>query len=184
MNVLVTLNYEDAAGCKKVISQAEQVKAIGHTIVVDNASPDGSYTALLPCQSDTVDVIEAGDNRGYSAGYNFGLRYAATYNPEYVFICNSDIRFGDEIIDACIRFLDANPGYGGGYPGEYLLRKGRKPVVPGIFRISGMISSGVFFCGGISEPPNSMKNGNFFQRENIQKQKHYAVVFAVIGTWL
>lgn len=70
-------------------------------IIVDNASPNESYNRLEEAfgQEKMVDVILAPANGGFAKGNNFGLRYAAKYEPEYVCVINNDVHFTWETID-------------------------------------------------------------------------------------
>lgn len=66
------------------------------TIVVDNASTDGSVDMLRE-QFKWVDVIENEENVGFSKGNNVGIRHALNrYDPEFVLLLNPDI----EIIES------------------------------------------------------------------------------------
>lgn len=58
-------------------------------VVIDNASTDGSVEFVrenYPC----VHVIETGENRGYAAGVNAGLDFAAARGADYFLIMNND----------------------------------------------------------------------------------------------
>lgn len=43
---LITLNYKDVEGCKKICEQAQGIDIIDNIIIVDNMSNDGSYEKL------------------------------------------------------------------------------------------------------------------------------------------
>lgn len=70
-------------------------------LIVDNASPNESLTALTEefRQEKQVEVISSGENGGYAKGNNFGLRYAKKYNPEYACIINNDVHFSMRTIE-------------------------------------------------------------------------------------
>lgn len=66
-----------------------------HIVVVDNASPNGSYQQLqhLEKQYANVTLLQTGENMGYARGNNYGLRYLEEHRPpRYVAITNNDIQ--------------------------------------------------------------------------------------------
>lgn len=111
---LVTLNYRDYEGSKQVYEQAVKIKAIDHIIIVDNKSGDGSFEKLRnELQGrEKVEIIQTGNNGGYSAGYNFGFKYCEKYSSEFVFLCNSDVIFNEDLVNRCLDFLKNNPQCG------------------------------------------------------------------------
>lgn len=103
---LITLNYRDIEGCKKVCEQARKIDFIDHIVIVDNASNDGSYEELCKLQNNKIKVVKSKKNGGYSYGYNYGLKIAEGLYTDYAFICNSDIIFDKVLIQKCIDFLE------------------------------------------------------------------------------
>lgn len=103
---LVTLNYKDAEGCRKVCEQAKKIDIINHIVIVDNMSNDGSYEELCKLEDDKIKIVKSKKNGGYSYGYNYGLKIAESFHTDYVFICNSDIIFDKILIKKCIDFLE------------------------------------------------------------------------------
>ena len=93
-------------------------------IIVDNDSGDDSEEKLrqacLDHQSkntqgwEHVEVIQSGNNGGFGAGNNVGIRYGMEKYPdlEYAYILNSDAFPEQEAISTLISFLDENPRYG------------------------------------------------------------------------
>lgn len=105
---LITLNYRDVEGCKKICEQAQGIDIIDNIIIVDNMSNDGSYEKLCNIKNNKIRVVQSKKNGGYSYGYNYGLNIAKEMDTEYVFICNSDILFDEVLIKECIDFLQKN----------------------------------------------------------------------------
>jgi hypothetical protein len=64
-------------------------------VVVDNCSPkEGELDAIrLLCEEADCTFIPAEENRGYNAGNNIGLRYAAEKGYKYALIANPDMEF-------------------------------------------------------------------------------------------
>lgn len=66
-------------------------------IVVDNSSPNDSAKRLSDAAKKRGYVfLKSLENRGYAAGNNIGLRYAAEKNYKYALILNNDILFTDQ----------------------------------------------------------------------------------------
>lgn len=91
---LIILNYrsyEDTVSC---VDQLLSFNKDFHIIVVDNKSPDDSYEKLVCKYSDnnSIDLILAEENKGYSAGNNLGMKYAIEkYGVDTVGILNPDV---------------------------------------------------------------------------------------------
>ena len=58
-------------------------------VLVDNGSSDDSVALIRQAYPDVI-LIETGENLGYSAGNNVGIRYAIDHEADYVFLLNND----------------------------------------------------------------------------------------------
>lgn len=75
------------------------VKDIPHEIiVVDNCSPNESAEKLRQVAEGQFTFLESDANRGYAAGNNIGLRFAAEKGWQYAWILNNDIEFNDPMV--------------------------------------------------------------------------------------
>lgn len=119
--------------------------------VVDNDSGDGSEEKLRQtCEAqqknniqgwDRVEVVQSGNNGGFGAGNNVGIRHVMTQHDdlEYVYILNSDAFPEKEALTELVQFLDNNQGYGvaGSYifgtDGEPHMTAFRFPTIQGEF---------------------------------------------------
>ena len=129
---VVLVNYRNAALTEAAVSSLRK-NSSGvdiQIIVVDNASGDGSVERLRASCADCV-VIDAGANRGFSAGNNIGIRRALADGAEAVLLLNNDtevepgflpplldaVRDGRTIATSKIMFADApdRVWYGGGH---------------------------------------------------------------------
>jgi N-acetylglucosaminyl-diphospho-decaprenol L-rhamnosyltransferase len=87
--VAIVLNFnapDDTIRCVRSLGSA---LAQGSIIVIDNGSSDGSPETIrraLP----SVEVVEAGANRGYGAGNNAGIRVALARGARHVLLLNND----------------------------------------------------------------------------------------------
>ena len=78
-------------------------------IIVDNASSDAALANEL-CKEQGLTFIPADVNRGYNAGNNIGLRYAASKGYKYALIANPDMEFPDpHYVKRLAQELDSTP---------------------------------------------------------------------------
>jgi GT2 family glycosyltransferase len=77
------------------------------TIVVDNASTDGSIE-LVRRDHPEVRLLELGSNVGFAGAVNAGL---ATADGEYVVFLNNDTRAEPGWLEALVRGMDDNPSF-------------------------------------------------------------------------
>lgn len=78
------------------------------TIVVDNASSDGSADAIA-ARYPGVRLLRNARNEGYARGNNQGIRAS---RGRHVLLLNSDTEAAPRAFTALVRFLDGNPAYG------------------------------------------------------------------------
>jgi len=80
-------------------------------IVVDNGSSDDSASRIQRMFS-WPELIMAGENRGFSAGCNIGIRRALAEKTDYVWLLNTDTRVGPGALDALVEKAESDPGVG------------------------------------------------------------------------
>lgn len=93
---IIILNYNSSHDCRKCIGFLKQQEGVEtEIVVVDNHSPRPGEQASIAslCQEQGCTFIQAEENRGYNAGNNIGLRYAARQGYEYALIANPDMEF-------------------------------------------------------------------------------------------
>jgi GT2 family glycosyltransferase len=115
--------------------------------VVDNDSGDGSEEKLRAhCAQqlavkdwDKVEVLQSGNNGGFGAGNNVGIRHVMMKYEEleYIYILNSDAFPDVNGLKTLVNFLDANPKYG--IAGSYIHGVDDEPHVTA-FRFPSMQS--------------------------------------------
>ena len=103
--VIVTYNSAGHIGACLASLSAHRPTIAHDTVVVDNASGDGT-TALLRREWPEVRVIEAGQNLGFAAANNLGIRQTA---GEFVLLLNPDTVVPEGAIDALVACLDERP---------------------------------------------------------------------------
>ena len=92
---VIILNYNSSADCCKCISYLKQQHGVElEIIVVDNCSYEDDRKAVeLLCKEQVCTFIANSENKGYNAGNNVGLRYAAEKGYEFALIANPDMEF-------------------------------------------------------------------------------------------
>lgn len=110
---LIVLNYNSAHDTINCVSRLLEIEENYKIIVVDNCSTDDSFQVLKDKfeNSKIVDLIKTDANKGYSAGNNFGIKYAIEkYGTIYIGILNPDVVITDKtLINKMINILDRYP---------------------------------------------------------------------------
>ncbi len=93
---VIILNYNSSADCRKCIGFLKRQEGVeAEIVVVDNCSPHQGEQEIIKqlCAEQDCTFIQANENRGYNAGNNIGLRYAAEKGYKYALIANPDMEF-------------------------------------------------------------------------------------------
>ncbi len=114
---VVIVNYntrEDLARCLGTIPEAA-VRLACRTIVVDNASSDGS-AEMAQERFPWATVIVTDHNGGYAYANNIGLREAGFCEggepPRYALLLNPDTLLPPRALEQMVQFMDAHPDIG------------------------------------------------------------------------
>lgn len=110
---VIILNYN---GCQDTLDCVESVLRCDYknlvTVVVDNASTDGSYPVFLGKLPAEVVLLRSETNIGYAGGNNIGIRYAQEQGAEYICVLNNDTVIHGDAFSKCVSFLQENPQAG------------------------------------------------------------------------
>ena len=98
----------DLRACLASLPGAVADPATIETVVVDNASTDGS-PEMVEREFPDVRLIRLDENRGFSGGNNVGLEDLAA---DHAFLLNSDALCEPGAIDALVAYADAHPDAG------------------------------------------------------------------------
>ena len=112
---LIIVNYNTFdLSIKCVNSILENCSLDYKIILVDNKSTNESYAVLSnEYKDDTrVLVVEAPENRGYSAGLNYGYEYIKSENYDYYAFLNNDLLFKKGTIETLVNTFDVNQNIG------------------------------------------------------------------------
>jgi GT2 family glycosyltransferase len=98
---------EDTAACVRALEAQQGVRVT--TLIVDNASPDGSgerLARLFPGSS----FLQTEANLGYAGGNARGIAWALEQGAEYVFVINDDAEADPGCVATLVGALEAEPG--------------------------------------------------------------------------
>ena len=103
---VILLNYNSSVDCRKCITFLKQQQGIElEVVIVDNCSQmDESLKVKELSEEQGCTFIQAQKNRGYNAGNNIGLRYAAEKGYKYALIANPDMEFPQ--VDYIVKLVD------------------------------------------------------------------------------
>lgn len=111
--VLNYKNYNDTIDC---VDKLLEIGVNADIVIVDNASPNEAYRILREKyeECNNVSIIASEQNGGYSAGNNYGVRYALDkFKSDTIAIMNPDIIVPDaSVIERLYSKLYSNDEYG------------------------------------------------------------------------
>lgn len=81
------------------------------TIVVDNASNDGSVE-YIRTHFPEIHLIESPENLGFGRANNLAMRYAMDHGCDYVFLLNQDTWTEPDAIEKLVKVHESHPEYG------------------------------------------------------------------------
>ena len=116
---IILLNYNSANDCRKCVGFLKKQQGVDlDIIIVDNASKEEDKKTLREFVQEenahdaitSISLIESKENRGYNAGNNVGLRYAAEKGYEFALIANPDMEFHDSgYVKTLLKEMEADP---------------------------------------------------------------------------
>jgi hypothetical protein len=107
--ILNTNRCEDTLACLASLEKTTYPNQ--RTIVLDNASTDGSVEAIRS-QFASVQLIELEQNLGYAGNNNFGVELAIRQDADWVFVLNEDTIVAPDCIRNLIEAAKSNPRAG------------------------------------------------------------------------
>jgi GT2 family glycosyltransferase len=128
---VVVLNwngYDDTARCLRTLRTTAYPNAF--TVLVDNASTDGSWERLSAEFPDVL-KLRAPDNLGYAGGNNLGIRRGLELGAEYVYVINNDTEVPADSIGILVAVMEADPSIGQVTPKVHDATTGRLGCVGG-----------------------------------------------------
>lgn len=162
---IIVLNYKNLADTVACLASLRNITYKNyHIVVVDNDSQDGSCEYLKEHEKDCC-ILQSGENRGYAAGNNIGIRYALEQGADYVCILNNDVEAEPDFLTKLVRYMESTPDVGMTGPVVYEFterdriqsagfsitvgRGGTKPLLQGKTRTAIRADKKVEFCDGL-----------------------------------
>lgn len=112
---VITVNYNGKKDTLEFLESLRKLRTTNYelrTIVVDNASSDGSVPAIKK-KFPKVDILQTGENLGFSGGYNRGLDYAKVWGADYFLLINNDCFIKDDnLLSELVRTISSDPKRG------------------------------------------------------------------------
>ena len=106
---VVIVNYNAGPFLSRCLDSLERQTVHGfRTIVVDNASTDGSADGIEH-RSNGIELIRAGRNLGFAAGNNLGVTRAG--NAKWIALLNPDAFAAPNWLERLLAAATANPGF-------------------------------------------------------------------------
>lgn len=116
---IIILNYKNLEDTLMCLESLRKITYSNYRIiVVDNDSRDGSYEYLKE-HAKGCHVMQSGENRGYAAGNNIGIRYALEQEADYICILNNDVEVEPDFLTVLIKYMEDTPGVGMAGPAVY-----------------------------------------------------------------
>lgn len=112
-HAVVLINYKKAEDTIVCIKSIEKAKDKPHIIVVDNGSSQECINELkAACPS--IDLIVIGQNIGFSAGNNVGIKKALRLGAKVVYILNNDTEVHPNLFANSYRYVNGKNRISGG----------------------------------------------------------------------
>ena len=110
INVILNTNRrEDTLACLAAVAASTYPNQ--RTIVLDNASTDGSVEAISVCYPQ-VQIVPLKENRGYAGNNNVGIDLALEQGAGWVFVLNEDITLAPDCLVELMQVAESSPGIG------------------------------------------------------------------------
>ena len=107
----VVLSYNGQADTLACLSSLERVRGLARTVVVDNASTDGSVAAVRE-HFPGVELIPSERNLGFAAGNNLGIERALERAADWILILNNDTVVAPDALERLLAAAAAHPRAG------------------------------------------------------------------------
>ena len=164
--LVVLLNWNDADETLTAVAAVLKMDYQNFTVlVVDNGSSDDSPEQLRKITGPRVELIEAGENTGYTGGCNIGLRRALETGVDYAWLLNNDAVTEPDTLSSLVAVAEGDASIG--------------LVTP---RIATLDGSRVTFAGGIC----SLEEGIYEETKDPEEARRWAQAHPgktlVIGT--
>ena len=108
---VIVVTYRGRQWYDRCFRSLRESKYAVHTVVIDNASGDGSVDYISENYPD-VHLIRSDRNLGFGNANNLGIKYALEQGCDYVFLLNQDAWIEPDTIENLIQAHRQHPEYG------------------------------------------------------------------------
>lgn len=112
---IITVNYNGKKDTLEFLESLGKLRTMDNElriILVDNASSDGSVSEIKK-QFPQVDILQTGQNLGFSGGYNKGLDYARIWGADFFLLINNDTLIKDpDLVEVLVKTAQSDPKIG------------------------------------------------------------------------
>lgn len=108
---VIIVTYKGHKWYKRCFDSLRQSEIEVQTIVIDNASNDGTVEYIEENYPEII-LIKSDKNLGFGQGNNTGIQLALNNNADYVFLLNQDAWIEPNSIAELIKISENNPDYG------------------------------------------------------------------------
>jgi GT2 family glycosyltransferase len=165
----VVVNWNRRDDTLECLTSLYAATSVGHVIVVDNGSTDGSAAAIHERFPDAT-VLQPGRNLGFAAGSNLGAQYFLEQTPYgFLFLLNNDLVIAQDTVERLVDNASASRAIG--------------VTVPKIYYTTP--SNQLWYAGGyIDWRKGTCEHYGFGQRDKGQFDQQRDVSFACGGAEL
>ena len=108
---VIIVSYKGQRWYERCFSSLRASSVPVKTIVIDNASNDGTVEYIKTCFPEIV-LVESKENLGFGKANNLGLRYALDHGADYAFLLNQDAWIEPDTLEKLIDIHSRHPEYG------------------------------------------------------------------------
>jgi len=109
---VLLLNWNGWRDTLECLTSLQHLKYDNFSVVVlDNGSTDDSVKRIRESFSSAI-LIENGQNRGFAAGNNVGIRYALERGGDYVWLLNNDTVVDPDALSTLVAVAESDPRLG------------------------------------------------------------------------
>ncbi len=105
---ILILNFNKAKDTLECIESLRKINYQNYKIlIVDNNSTDDSFLTIKN-KIEKEELIQSGENLGYTGGVNFGIRYLMKKYPDYILVLNNDTLVSKYFLNELVESLEKN----------------------------------------------------------------------------
>lgn len=110
---VIVVNWNNA---QDTIDCANSLKKINYknfkVFLVDNGSTDGSREKLRPFADENIEIIETGQNFGFSGGNNVAVEKALAEKFDFILLLNNDTTVDPDFLSELVKVAEGDPKIG------------------------------------------------------------------------